>query len=189
LLYLYLNYFGNYNKWNNFFFFQRTYFLDAGAISAICFTVFGVCCTVGTIGIVLYRRRYLNKPQALSEPDSSVYIDDSTMRVSVRIRSPMALGTWVSYALNSSPSWFCRTTRMRCTAWTTTRFSTRWRRWQYKTTGRIRSNIQSFNFRPLPLEVPPPRNVYSFLVPFSFRFRFVLSMESHSWFTTRHHNH
>ncbi|XP_016979960.1 uncharacterized protein DDB_G0271670 isoform X2 [Drosophila rhopaloa] len=61
---------------------QRTYFLDAGAISAICFTVFGVCCTVGTIGIVLYRRRYLNKPQALSEPDSSVYIDDSTMRVS-----------------------------------------------------------------------------------------------------------
>ncbi|SPP78145.1 serine-rich adhesin for platelets isoform X3 [Drosophila guanche] len=61
---------------------QRTYFLDAGAISAICFTVFGICCTVGTIGIVLYRRRFLNKPQALSEPDSSVYIDDSTMRVS-----------------------------------------------------------------------------------------------------------
>ncbi|XP_039960883.1 uncharacterized protein LOC126758166 isoform X2 [Bactrocera neohumeralis] len=61
---------------------QRTYFLDAGAISAICFTIFGVCCTVGTIGIVLYRRRYVNKPQALSEPDSSVYIDDSTMRVS-----------------------------------------------------------------------------------------------------------
>nr|XP_014100833.2 uncharacterized protein LOC106625520 isoform X3 [Bactrocera oleae] len=59
---------------------QRTYFLDAGAISAICFTIFGVCCTVGTIGIVLYRRRYVNKPQALSEPDSSVYIDDSTMR-------------------------------------------------------------------------------------------------------------
>lgn len=65
---------------------QRTYFLDAGAISAICFTIFGICCTVGTIGIVLYRRRYLNKPQALSEPDSSVYIDDSTMRVSVRNR-------------------------------------------------------------------------------------------------------
>lgn len=61
---------------------QRTYFLDAGAISAICFTIFGICCTVGTIGIVLYRRRYVNKPQALSEPDSSVYIDDSTMRVS-----------------------------------------------------------------------------------------------------------
>ncbi|KAM8718895.1 hypothetical protein ACLKA7_011576 [Drosophila subpalustris] len=61
---------------------QRSYFLDAGTISAICFTVFGICCTVGTIGIVLYRRRYLNKPQTLSEPDSSVYIDDSTMRVS-----------------------------------------------------------------------------------------------------------
>ncbi|KAH8287283.1 hypothetical protein KR054_005227 [Drosophila jambulina] len=70
---------------------QRTYFLDAGAISAICFTVFGVCCTVGTIGIVLYRRRYVNKPQALSEPDSSVYIDDSTMRVSVRISNRIQL--------------------------------------------------------------------------------------------------
>lgn len=61
--------------------------MDAGAISAICFTVFGVCCTVGTLGIVLYRRRYLNKPQTLSEPDSSVYIDDSTMRVSVSMNS------------------------------------------------------------------------------------------------------
>ncbi|XP_061397898.1 uncharacterized protein LOC133333603 [Musca vetustissima] len=61
---------------------QRAYFMDVGAISAICFTVFGICCTVGTIGMVLYRRRFLNKPQALSEPDSSVYIDDSTMRVS-----------------------------------------------------------------------------------------------------------
>ncbi|XP_065364328.1 uncharacterized membrane protein DDB_G0293934 isoform X2 [Calliphora vicina] len=61
---------------------QRAYFMDVGAISAICFTVFGICCTVGTVGIVLYRRRFLNKPQALSEPDSSVYIDDSTMRVS-----------------------------------------------------------------------------------------------------------
>ncbi|XP_034478478.1 uncharacterized protein LOC117784764 isoform X2 [Drosophila innubila] len=59
---------------------RQSYFLDAGTISALCFTVFGICCTVGTIGIVLYRRRYLNKPQALSEPDSSVYIDDSTMR-------------------------------------------------------------------------------------------------------------
>lgn len=57
--------------------------MDVGAISAICFTVFGICCTVGTVSIVLYRRRFLNKPQALSEPDSSVYIDDSTMRVSV----------------------------------------------------------------------------------------------------------
>ncbi|KAM7348284.1 uncharacterized protein ACRADG_007677 isoform 2-T4 [Cochliomyia hominivorax] len=61
---------------------QHPYFMDVSAISAICFTVFGICCTVGTVGIVLYRRRFLNKPQALSEPDSSVYIDDSTMRVS-----------------------------------------------------------------------------------------------------------
>lgn len=60
--------------------------MDAGAISAICFTIFGVCCALGTVSVVLYKRRFLNKPHTLSEPDSSVYIDDSTMRVSVRIR-------------------------------------------------------------------------------------------------------
>ncbi|XP_055371113.1 probable serine/threonine-protein kinase DDB_G0282963 [Condylostylus longicornis] len=59
---------------------QRAYVMDAGTISGICLSVLAICCGVGTVGIVLYRRRFLNKPQALSEPDSSVYIDDSTIR-------------------------------------------------------------------------------------------------------------
>lgn len=59
---------------------QRAYILDAGAISGICFAVVGLFSGVALAGIVLYRRRYLNKPQALSEPDSSGYIDDSTIR-------------------------------------------------------------------------------------------------------------
>lgn len=59
---------------------QRPYLLDAGIISGICFAVLGLFCGVGLAGIILYRRRYLNKPQTLSEPDSSGYIDDSTIR-------------------------------------------------------------------------------------------------------------
>ena len=55
--------------------------MDAGTISGICFAVFAICCGVTMAGIVFYRRRFLNKPQALSEPDSSGYIDDSTIRV------------------------------------------------------------------------------------------------------------
>lgn len=43
----------------------------------------------GAVSFVLYRRRFLNKPQTLndkcSNPDSSGYIDDSTLRVSARI--------------------------------------------------------------------------------------------------------
>jgi len=42
---------------------------------------------IGAVSFVLYRRRFLNKPQTLndkcSNPDSSGYIDDSTLRVSV----------------------------------------------------------------------------------------------------------
>lgn len=59
---------------------RRATILDAGAISGICFAVIGLCCAVSTAGIILYRRRYINKPQTLSEPDSSGYIDDSTIR-------------------------------------------------------------------------------------------------------------
>lgn len=54
--------------------------LDAGAISGICFAVIGLCCAISATGVFLYRRRYINNPQTLSEPDSSGYIDDSTMR-------------------------------------------------------------------------------------------------------------
>lgn len=39
-----------------------------------------ISCAAAFAGVFLYRRRYNNKPQALSEPDLSVYIDDSTIR-------------------------------------------------------------------------------------------------------------
>lgn len=66
------------------FFFQRATILDAGAISGICLAVVGLSLAVSAVGVMLYRRRYINKPQTLSEPDSSGYIDDST----IRVRSP-----------------------------------------------------------------------------------------------------
>lgn len=60
--------------------------LDAGAVSGICFGILVILGLGGAISLVLYRRRYLNKPQTLndkcSNPDSSGYIDDSTIRVS-----------------------------------------------------------------------------------------------------------
>lgn len=58
--------------------------LDAGAISGICVAALGLCAGVATAGVLAYRRRYVNKPQTLNEPDSSGYIDDSTIRVSLR---------------------------------------------------------------------------------------------------------
>lgn len=124
--------------------------MDVGAISAICFTVFGICCTVGTVGIVLYRRRFLNKPQALSEPDSSVYIDDSTMRVSVStVRTTSFFSTLISYflenfKLNKFLIYSFRIIPMKCIAWIMIHFWIRWRPWQYKTIGPILLNIQSF---------------------------------------------
>ncbi|KAJ6639363.1 hypothetical protein Bhyg_12107, partial [Pseudolycoriella hygida] len=59
---------------------KRATILDAGAISGICLGVIGLSCVVSAIGVMVYRRRYVNKPQTLSEPDSSGYIDDSTIR-------------------------------------------------------------------------------------------------------------
>lgn len=56
--------------------------LDAGAISGICLAALGLCVGVAAAGVLAYRRRYVNKPQTLGEPDSSGYIDDSTIRVS-----------------------------------------------------------------------------------------------------------
>lgn len=56
--------------------------LDAGAISGICLAALGLCGGVAAAGVLAYRRRYVNKPQTLGEPDSSGYIDDSTIRVS-----------------------------------------------------------------------------------------------------------
>lgn len=60
--------------------------LDAAAVAGICFGTLVVLALGGATSFVLYRRRYLNKPQTLndkcSNPDSSGYIDDSTIRVS-----------------------------------------------------------------------------------------------------------
>uniref|UniRef100_A0A7G3AT30 Putative serine/threonine-protein kinase cst20 isoform x3 n=1 Tax=Lutzomyia longipalpis TaxID=7200 RepID=A0A7G3AT30_LUTLO len=59
---------------------QHTSSLNAGAISGICLAVIFIFVGAGLTGMILYRRRYINKPQTLSEPDSSGYIDDSTIR-------------------------------------------------------------------------------------------------------------
>uniref|UniRef100_A0A1B0DM82 Uncharacterized protein n=1 Tax=Phlebotomus papatasi TaxID=29031 RepID=A0A1B0DM82_PHLPP len=59
---------------------QHSPSLNAGAISGICLAVMFLFVSAGFAGMLLYRRRYINKPQTLSEPDSSGYIDDSTIR-------------------------------------------------------------------------------------------------------------
>ncbi|XP_013177442.1 PREDICTED: integumentary mucin C.1 [Papilio xuthus] len=58
--------------------------MDTGAIAGISFAALALTALAGSTGFVLYRRRYLNKPQTLndkcSNPDSSGYLDDSTIR-------------------------------------------------------------------------------------------------------------
>lgn len=60
--------------------------MDMGAIAGISFAALVLTALAGSTAFVLYRRRYLNKPQTLndkcSNPDSSGYLDDSTIRVS-----------------------------------------------------------------------------------------------------------
>lgn len=56
---------------------------NLGLISGIGFSVLTVFCAVSLVGAMMYRRRYINKPQTLSEPDTSGYIDDSIIRVSL----------------------------------------------------------------------------------------------------------
>lgn len=60
--------------------------MDTGAIAGISFAALVVAALAGSTIFILYRRRYLNKPQTLndkcSNPDSSGYLDDSTIRVS-----------------------------------------------------------------------------------------------------------
>lgn len=51
--------------------------MSAGIISIICVGIIGSLSTFSIIFVYIYRRRYLNNPQALSEPDSSGYIEDS----------------------------------------------------------------------------------------------------------------
>lgn len=58
--------------------------LDAASITGISLGILVFAGLVGAVSFVLYRRRFLNKPQTLndkcSNPDSSGYIDDSTLR-------------------------------------------------------------------------------------------------------------
>lgn len=55
--------------------------MNAGIISIICVGIIGSLSAFSIMFVYIYRRRFLNKPQTLSEPDSSGYIDDSTIRV------------------------------------------------------------------------------------------------------------
>lgn len=61
--------------------------MDTGAIAGISFAALVLAALAGSTAFVLYRRRYLNKPQTLndkcSNPDSSGYLDDSTIRVRI----------------------------------------------------------------------------------------------------------
>ncbi|CAG9801684.1 unnamed protein product [Chironomus riparius] len=54
--------------------------MNTGIISIICVGIIGSLSAFSILFVYVYRRRFLNKPQALSEPDSSGYIDDSTIR-------------------------------------------------------------------------------------------------------------
>ncbi|GBP48881.1 hypothetical protein EVAR_98065_1 [Eumeta japonica] len=58
--------------------------MDTGAVAGISFAALALVALGGSTGFVLYRRRFLNKPQTLndkcSNPDSSGYLDDSTVR-------------------------------------------------------------------------------------------------------------
>ena len=56
--------------------------MSAGIISVICVGIIGSLSAFSIMFVYVYRRRFLNKPQTLSEPDSSGYIDESSIRVS-----------------------------------------------------------------------------------------------------------
>lgn len=55
--------------------------IGAGIIAVICVGIVGSLAAFSVMFVYVYRRRYLNKPQTLSEPDSSGYIDESSIRV------------------------------------------------------------------------------------------------------------
>lgn len=66
--------------------------MDTGAIAGISFAALVLAALAGSTAFVMYRRRYLNKPQTLndkcSNPDSSGYLDDSTIRVCITSCAP-----------------------------------------------------------------------------------------------------
>ncbi|XP_043288601.1 uncharacterized protein [Venturia canescens] len=59
--------------------------VDIAAITGSCLATIVLLSTMASLGFIMYRRKYLNPPQTLnsdkcSNPDSSGYIDDSTIR-------------------------------------------------------------------------------------------------------------
>lgn len=61
--------------------------LGGGIIAVICVGIIGSLAAFSVMFIYVYRRRYLNKPQTLSEPDSSGYIDESSIRVRKKLEN------------------------------------------------------------------------------------------------------
>lgn len=55
--------------------------INIGIISIICLGIIGSLSAFSIMFVYVYRRRFLNKPQALSEPDSSAY--EESIRVSI----------------------------------------------------------------------------------------------------------
>ncbi|XP_011496584.1 PREDICTED: uncharacterized protein LOC105361173 [Ceratosolen solmsi marchali] len=58
---------------------------EIAIITGSCLAILILLSTIGSLGFIMYRRKYLNPPQTLnsdkcSNPDSSGYIDDSTIR-------------------------------------------------------------------------------------------------------------
>ncbi|KAK0098835.1 hypothetical protein PV326_002466 [Microctonus aethiopoides] len=59
--------------------------IDVAAITGSCLAIIILVSSIASLGFIMYRRKYLNPPQTLnsdkcSNPDSSGYIDDSTIR-------------------------------------------------------------------------------------------------------------
>lgn len=91
--------------------------MSAGIISVICVGIIGSLSAFSIMFVYVYRRRFLNKPQTLSEPDSSGYIDES----SIRVKHDSLLGQVVEKSYNVLVHF--RTIPMSFTVLTTTHFS------------------------------------------------------------------
>lgn len=74
--------------------------INAALISLICIGVVGSLSAFSIMFVYVFRQRYLNKPQALSDPDSSGYIDDSSIRVSKQPPN-LTFESFFSHSFNS----------------------------------------------------------------------------------------
>lgn len=101
--------------------------MSAGIISVICVGIIGSLSAFSIMFVYVYRRRFLNNPQTLSEPDSSGYIDES----SIRVRESLS----IIFDSDLTPCHIFRTTPTSSTVSTTTRSWTPSKQWRYRTTG------------------------------------------------------